>query len=104
MSSTASSDYLKIYLFAHDHLIMTTNFVDWIGVIKNLLEEKEFDLIMRSLRYLKFKEEDNILESISLLLINTLNKVKNISIICVYINYHIYICMYVCLYVDDIRF
>lgn len=77
MSSNVSSDYLKIYFFAHDNLITTTTFVDWIGVIKNLLEEKEFALIMRSLRYLKFKEEDDLLETISLLLINTLNKVNS---------------------------
>jgi len=76
-----NSDYLKIYFFSHDNLIMTPNFVDWIGVIKNLLEEREFALIIRSLRYLKFKGEENLLETISLLLLNTLNKVNKTVIV-----------------------
>lgn len=72
-----STDYLKIFLFAHDNLIISSSTkIDWIGVIKNLLEEKEFALIMRSLRYLKFKGEEVVLEQVGLLLLNTLNKVS----------------------------
>lgn len=76
----SSSDYLKVFLFAHDNLIQTlSSNVDWVGEVKSLLEEKEFALIIRSLRYLKFKGEDTILDQISLLLLNTLNKVRNLS-------------------------
>ena len=72
---------------------MTTTFFDWIGVIKNLLEEREFALIMRSLRYLKFKGEDTLLETISLLLLNTLNKVNSYSCIVRYTLMYLIICI-----------
>lgn len=79
-SQAQMTEYLKIYLFAHDNLInWSSSKVDWIGAIKNLLQEKEFALIMRSLRYLRFKGEELILEQISLLLLNTLNKVNLLS-------------------------
>ena len=93
VSYNTNSDYLKIYFFAHDNLIMTTTFFDWIGVIKNLLEEREFALIMRSLRYLKFKGEDTLLETISLLLLNTLNKVNSYSCIVRYTLMYLIICI-----------
>lgn len=86
------TEYLKIFLFAHDNLIISSSSkVEWIAAIKNLLQEKEFALIMRSLRYLRFKGEEAVLEQVGLLLINTLNKVHKCKLI-IKINSFIFRC------------
>ena len=69
------ADDLKIFFLAHDNLIRTKSDVEWIGVVRKLIEEKEFSLIIRTLRYLKVQNSD-VLENIPLLLLNTLNKVN----------------------------
>lgn len=75
-ASHYTADDIKIFLLARDHLIIIKDEkVDWIGIVKNLMEAKEFGLIVRVLRYLKL-EKVEILGNISLLLLNTLNKVN----------------------------
>ena len=69
------ADDLKIFFLAHDNLIRIKSDVEWIGVVRKLIEEQEFSLIIRTLRYLKVQNSD-VLENIPLLLLNTLNKVN----------------------------
>lgn len=74
-------DNLKILLFAHDNKmsIFKDDSIDWIGVIKRLMDQIEENegLIIRVLRYLKCKYEETsgLMESVPLLLMNTFNKV-----------------------------
>ena len=55
------ADDVKILLLARDYLIiMEDEEVDWIGIVKNLMEVKEFGIIVRVLRYLKLDKLDMI--------------------------------------------
>ena len=72
--------HLKVFLFAHDHKIelQQNKEIDWTALMKRLIErgEEERRLIVRLLRYLKVKGMKEHIEEISLLMMNTLNKVK----------------------------
>lgn len=75
-------DSLKIALLAHDLRIrdeIKESGIDWINILKVLVEESQFPLLIRVVRFLsvnrKEEQKAEALLSAPLLLMNTINKV-----------------------------
>lgn len=73
---------LRIILLANDFKIRSKmDEVDWIKVVKELIEAKELGLLVRLLRYLRAKSDLD--DQIPLLLLNSINKVRLLPVILV---------------------
>ena len=67
---------LRIILLSNDYKIRINYFgsIDWIKIVKELIESKELGLLVRVLRYLQCFDLDSE-EVVPLILLNSLNKV-----------------------------